>query len=151
MTSKEIVKAHIEQFEKCRKAYLKASDIETANAYASDIEIFKIILQDLERLEQLEQENQELKVKADKYDSAQRIVLSTKGIDVMMKLQAENEKLEKTLEILKEEFFIDLIEREKDYKLGFVPKVLDNEKSLRFSALSKEKGDLLKEMLRDEN
>lgn len=65
MNSKEIINAHIEHFEKCRKAYIKASDIETANEYKKDIETFKTILQDLERLEELEKENRELIRKAD--------------------------------------------------------------------------------------
>ena len=54
------------------------------------LDLEKELQQKKDTILSLEKENQELKVKADKYDSAQRIVLSTKGIDVIMKLQTEN-------------------------------------------------------------
>lgn len=73
------------------KKYQLSSENESLKNRVEDLEkCYKVLLK----------ENQELKVKADKYDSAQRIVLSTKGIDVMMKLQTENEKLTKAIEII---------------------------------------------------
>lgn len=56
------------------------------------------------------------------------------------------EKLEKAIEILKEHFFIDLIERVNDGKLAFVPKTpIENQPT--FSRLTQEQYKLLKELL----
>ena len=58
------------------------------------------------------------------------------------------EKLEKAIEILKELFFIDLIERENDYKLGFEPKEpIINQPRFSVVNLNKEIYNLLKEVL----
>lgn len=61
------------------------------------------------------------------------------------------EKLEKVIEILKELFFIDLIERENDYKLGFEPKEpIINQPRFAVVNLNKEICEQLKEVLRND-
>ena len=56
------------------------------------------------------------------------------------------ENLEKAIEIFKEHFFIDLIERVNDGKLAFVPKTpIENQPT--FSRLTQEQYKLLKELL----
>ena len=59
------------------------------------------------------------------------------------------EKLEKIIDILKDKFFIDLIERQEDGKLGFVP-INPIENQPRFAEITKEEYELLKEVLDDE-
>ena len=63
-------------------------------------------------------------------------------------LKKENVKLKKAIEILLDNFFIDLIERENDYKLGFSPKQpIENQP--RFCVINKILGDLLYELLKE--
>ena len=57
-------------------------------------------------------------------------------------------KYKKAFEILKDNFFIDLIERQDDWKLGFEP-VNPIEGQPRFSQLPKEEAELLEELMSD--
>lgn len=97
-----------------------------------DIETIKQIKQDLDRLEELEKENFELRQKLNTEEECY----------VMLEKTVKN--LRKVINILQTNFFIDLIEREKDYKLGFAPKNEIKEQP-RFCELDKETGDFLKE------
>ena len=57
-------------------------------------------------------------------------------------------KYKRAFEILKDNFFIDLIERQDDWKLGFEP-VNPIEGQPRFSQLPKEEAELLEELMSD--
>lgn len=127
-------------------------------------EIYKDLIQQLERLETLELENiyykselagcpncsktQEIeKLKnenqilnqnvKDTYDSSQ---------DIIFELQEEIGKLKKFVEILKYYFFIDIIQRETDYKLGFEP-VVPIDDQPRFSIITSSDGELVEKIL----
>ena len=69
-----------------------------------------------------------------------------------MKEQEENNKeltkYKRAFEILKDNFFIDLIERQDDWKLGFEP-INPIEEQPRFSRLPKEEAELLEELMSD--
>lgn len=67
----------------------------------------QVILQALERLEQLEKENQELKDEIEKESK-----LSTRATKAYLEKNAENEKLEKAISILKDKFELELINEE---------------------------------------
>ena len=75
--------------------------------------------------------------------------------DLMYKIPKLEEKIElltkykKAFEILKDNFFIDLIERQDDWKLGFEP-INPIEEQPRFSRLSKEEAELLEELMKGE-
>lgn len=99
-----------------------------------------------EENQELKEKNQELKVKADRYDSAQRIVLSTKDMDIMMKLQTENEKLRKAMEILKRVFELEaekgIYSNKEYYFINYSSYAFfDNE-------ISRQEYELLKEVLK---
>lgn len=93
---------------------------------------FDIIQQDLDRLEQLEKENFELRQKLNTEEEC----------CVMLEKTVKN--LKKVIGILQTNFFIDLIEREKDYVLGFAPKDPTKEQP-RFCELDNETGNFLEE------
>lgn len=75
--------------------------------------------------------------------------------DLMYKIPKLEEKIElltkykRAFEILKDNFFIDLIERQDDWKLGFEP-VNPIEGQPRFSQLPKEEAELLEELMNGE-
>ena len=71
-----------------------------------------------------------------------------KEVKIIEKDLEKLEKLEKVIEILKTKFFIDLIERQEDGKLGFVP-INPIENQPIFAKITKEEFDLLKEVLDD--
>lgn len=64
-------------------------------------------------------------------------------------LENKLSKYERAFEILKDNFFIDLIERQDDWKLGFEP-VNPIEGQPRFSQLPKEEAELLEELMKGE-
>ena len=59
-------------------------------------------------------------------------------------------KYKRAFEILKDNFFIDLIERQDDWKLGFEP-INPIEGQPRFSQLPNEEAELLEELMKGEN
>ena len=73
--------------------------------------------------------------------------------DLMYKIPKLEEKIElltkykKAFEILKDNFFIDLIERQDDWKLGFEP-INPIEEQPRFSRLPKEEAELLEDLMK---
>ena len=75
--------------------------------------------------------------------------------DLMYKIPKLEEKIElltkykRAFEILKDNFFIDLIERQDDWKLGFEP-INPIEEQPRFSRLPKEEAELLEELMNGE-
>ena len=97
-----------------------------------DIKTIKQIKQDLDILEELEKEDFKLRIK-----------LNAKEESYIM-LKKDIKDLKKVIEILQTNFFIDLIEREKDYKLGFAPKDPIKEQP-RFCKLNTKTGHFLKE------
>ena len=125
MTSKEALKRLLLLARPC--AYEVR---EHRNSYCDMLE--KVVQQDLNRLEQLEKENFELRQKLNTEEEC----------CVMLEKTVKN--LRKVINILQTNFFIDLIEREKDYKLGFAPKNEIKEQP-RFCELDKETGDFLKD------
>ena len=80
-------------------------------------------------------------------DTLNYSVISSNIEDIIIDLE-RLEKLEKAIEILKTKFFIDLIERQEDGKLGFVP-INPIENQPIFAEITKEEFDLLKEVLQN--
>lgn len=66
-------------------------------------------------------------------------------LNAFKELEEENTKYKRAFEILKDKFFIDLIERQDDGKLGFEP-INPLENQPRFAQLTKEQYELLKEV-----
>lgn len=126
MTSKEALNFIIKTFNKLAQ---KPQDI---GLFFNFCEAHGKVKQDLDKLEQLEKENFELRQKLNTEEEC----------CVMLEKTVKN--LRKVINILQTNFFIDLIEREKDYKLGFAPKNEIKEQP-RFCELDKETGDFLKE------
>lgn len=60
------------------------------------------------------------------------------------------DEYKRAFEILKDNFFIDLIERQDDWKLGFEP-INPIEGQPRFSQLPNEEAELLEELMNIEN
>lgn len=77
-----------------------------------------------------------------------RIIKGNEDVEYCLDLD-RLEKLEKVVDILKNKFFIDLIERQDDGKLGFVP-INSIENQLVFAEITKEEYELLKEVFEDE-
>lgn len=116
--------------------------------------------------EKLKNENQILNQNVkDTYDSSQDIIYELqeeikklklsideeiKNYQEMAKLYVkesnEREKLMKFIETLKFYFFIDIIQRETDYKLGFEP-VVPIDDQPRFSIITSSDGELVEEIL----
>ena len=105
------------------------------------------IIQELvDEHEQLEQENFDLRNK-----------LNTEEECCAM-LKSRVKKLNNLIKILEEKFFIDIIERKNDYKLGFDPKtpIVENTSFVgiglktRFTQINNDEAKLLKEFLIDE-
>ena len=63
-------------------------------------------------------------------------------------LQKKVQEFNKLIKILKEKFFIDIIERENDYKIGFLPKTpIVNGITTRFTQINYDEAKILKEFL----
>ena len=105
---------------------------EHKNSYCDMLE--NVIEQDLDRLEELENENFELRQKLNTEEECS--VFYEKVIS----------KYRNFIYLLKDFFFVDLIERENDYKLGFAPR-FPLENNSRFMKLNKKLGDFFKEVL----
>lgn len=80
--------------------------------------------------------------------------LEEENFNLRLKLNAEEEcavmlkkrieELKSTIDILKDKFFIDIIERENDYKIGFLPKTpIKNGIETRFAQLDNDKANTI--------
>lgn len=117
----------------------------------------KTELEAWEKLEQLEQENFDLR-QALNTENENCVMLEKLIKELNSELEVEkwssigiweeNKTLKKVIEILKDKFFIDIIEREFDYKIGFQPKTpIKNGIETRFAQLNNDEANTLKEAL----
>ena len=120
-------------------------------------DIFQQIKTELEAWEKLEQENFDLRQTLNT-ENENCVMLEKRIKELNSELEVEkwssigiweeNKTLKKVIEILKDKFFIDIIEREFDYKIGFQPKTpIKNGIETRFAQLDNDKANTLKEAL----
>ena len=151
MTSKEALEklSYIPIYEEDERNVI--TDIDSCCAYKGDLcEVYgsevDTIKKDLDRLEKLEKENQELKEKCKILEENEESILTTLKISVQ-----ENDKLEKVIEILKDELDISFEDTSQEGNGYWV--VLQNwsgeeEVVINFNTL--DNYDLLKEVLGDD-
>ena len=104
----------------------------------------------IDKLIKLEKENLDYhkKLLKDNPDYAKEInstiKLLEKDYNTLQQIKTELE----AWEVVKEKFFIDIIERDNDYKIGFEPKTpIINGKVTRFAQLDNYKGTIIKKAL----
>ena len=138
MTSLEFIENEMECCEIDFVLAQKREDKIMTRYFKERYEQLKQIKAKLEAWEETKEEIQELREKLNAEEEC--CVILERGLT----------KYKSAIEIIKSLFFIDLIERENDYKLGFSPKVELFEQH-RFTALCKEYGNTIKKALEVEN
>lgn len=145
-----------ERLEALNEVWHKYEPTESVDINAEHLqELYEYIIYANKENEKLKNENKILSQNVkDTYDSSQDIIYELqeeiKNYQEMAKLYAkesnEREKLKKIIEIIKYYFFIDIIQSESDYRLGFEPIIPTNEQP-RFSSITNEEGELIEEIL----
>lgn len=153
----EILESFKEQLIRVKGTRNEETTLNHIKANELKLQYLQQIKTELEAWEKLDQENFDLRQTLNT-ENENCVMLEKRIKELSSELEVEkwssigiweeNKTLKKVIEILKDKFFIDIIEREFDYKIGFQPKTpIKNGVETRFAQLDNDKANTLKEAL----